>query len=116
MVSNAKERVGVQVSSGTGYMKDKLSSNVEYVESTRVGQAVKSGMDKGLGAVDGVIEYFMPGEGGECKSREEGVWEHGKEVTYKAKDRITTIVANRCHQTEDYLTNVSTINLYKPTP
>eukprot|EP00800_Vazella_pourtalesii_P002661 TRINITY_DN1259_c1_g1_i2.p1 TRINITY_DN1259_c1_g1~~TRINITY_DN1259_c1_g1_i2.p1 ORF type:complete len:263 (+),score=61.73 TRINITY_DN1259_c1_g1_i2:409-1197(+) len=105
MVSSAKERVGTQVSSGAEYVKDKLSSNAEYVESTRVGQVVKSGMDNGLTAVDGVIEYLMPGEGGECESREEGVWEHGKEVTSKAKDRITSIVANRCYQTGDYLTN-----------
>ena len=106
---SAKDRVGVQVSSGTDYVKDKLNSNSEYVQSTRVGQALKTGVDKGLTAADGVIDYLLPGEEGEMASREEGVWEHGREVTSKAKDRLTSLVANRYYQTGDYINNVSTV-------
>ncbi|KAI6656804.1 hypothetical protein LOD99_16107 [Oopsacas minuta] len=106
IVVNAKDRVGVKVSSGADYVKGKMNSNAEYVQSTRVGQALKTGVDKGLTAADGVIDYLLPGEEeGNIASREEGVWEHGREVTSKAKDRLTSLVANRYYQTGDYINN-----------
>ena len=102
--------MGAQVSSGTDYVKEKVNSNAEYVQSTRVGQALKTGVDKGLTQADGVIEYLLPGDvtGEQEVSREDGVWEHGKEVTSKAKDRVTAVIANRYYQTGDYINNVST--------
>ena len=109
MVSSARERVGAQVSSGTDYMKDKLNNNAEYVQSTRVGQVLKTGVDKGLTVADGVIEYLLPGDGLEEQeaSKEDGVWEHGKDVTSKAKDRVTSRLANKYYETGDYFSNVS---------
>lgn len=71
---------------------------------------MKSGMEKGLNAADGVIDYLLPGEETQQEhGAEEGVWGHGKEVTSKAKGRLTSLVANKYYQTGDYISTVSNL-------